>query len=462
MKRKVIVTAINDLLQTPEGLELLADFPRTLVIAHLRKITEESRSKQLLEGAIPKTNQEILNEARVKLVNDHQPTLKKVINGTGTILHTNLGRSNLAPCIKEELFHVAFGFSNVEYVLETGERGSRYAHLEKLLQKLTGAEAALVVNNNAAAVLLTLSALAKGKEVVVSRGELVEIGGSFRIPEIMELSGCHLKEIGTTNKTHKKDYLQATEEEFDGLILKVHTSNYSIKGFTAEVDLKDLKEIASTRNIPLVYDMGSGVLTSLGNYGVETGYTVKEVLSTGVDIVTFSGDKLLGGPQAGIIVGKKEYIEKMKEHQLTRALRIDKMTIAALEGTLRLYLDETKAISSIPTLNMLTLSKEELHRKAICLMKSLFRLEGLQVKLIEGISQVGGGSMPDVELSSWLLALEPEKLSTTSFVEALRKASIPIILRIKKEQCLLDIRTVNETDFPIVINMIRETLESYR
>lgn len=458
MTMRVEIPAINDLLALPEVLDLMQQYSRERVVVALRHGTQLSRERQIEAGLPSLTAQEIANEARNFLIAETSPTLKRVINGTGTVLHTNLGRAKLAASAKKALEEVAFNFSNVEYTLETGQRGSRYSHVEALLKKLTGAQAALVVNNNAAAVLLTLHTLAQGKEVIVSRGELVEIGGSFRIPEIMALGGCVLKEVGTTNKTHLKDYQQAVSEE-TALLLKVHTSNYRIQGFTASVTLEELKETAKQAGLPLVYDMGSGALLSLEAYGVPQELTVQETIAAGADIVTFSGDKLLGGPQAGIILGKKAYIDRLKANQLTRALRIDKLTIAALEATLLLYLDTQQAVKEIPTLQMLTVEQQSLKEKALQLEAELQKIASLRVTLREGVSQVGGGAMPTEELATWLVAIQSPLLSTTELVNQLRQNEVPIITRVKNQECLIDIRTIEEEEIPQIVTAVAKIIK---
>ncbi|MGX6979638.1 L-seryl-tRNA(Sec) selenium transferase [Vagococcus elongatus] len=458
MTKKVSVPSMTEMLQTHMVKELLADYPRELVVDCFRKVTAASRKQQLESGDKAKTLDCLLSEAKKMIAKAYQPTLKKVVNATGTILHTNLGRSKLPSDLKEQLLNVAFHFTNVEYDLETGQRGSRYEHLEKLLITLTGAEAALVVNNNAAAVLLSLSALASGKEVIVSRGELVEIGGSFRIPEIMKLSGCDLKEVGTTNKTYASDYERAIDEEQTGLLMKVHRSNFTISGFTESISLKELKTVADAAELPLIYDMGSGTLIELDKYGLRKEETVSGALRDGADIVTFSGDKLLGGPQAGIIVGKKEFIDQMKQHQLTRALRIDKLTIAMLEGTLRQYLDEEKAIQTIPALHMLTVSESVLKEKAETLFNSLSHLNEADITLTRGKSQVGGGSMPEQELSTWIVSVKPKKISVTEFAFRLRQGESPVIGRIHSDRYLLDVRTIEKEEIELISEKVTEIL----
>lgn len=458
MKKKIVVPSITEMLQADLAEDLLLNYPRNLVVEHFRKAADISRHQQLTEEAEPKTVSELINEAKRTIEAAYQPTLVRVINATGTVLHTNLGRARLSSKLREELVDIACNYVNVEYTLETGQRGSRYDHLEQTLTKLTGAEAALVVNNNAAAVLLSLTTLAQGKEVIVSRGELVEIGGSFRIPEIMTLGGCLLKEVGTTNKTHRFDYERAIDEDETALLLKVHRSNFSIVGFSESVSLKELKEIGQEAGLPVMYDMGSGSLLSLQQHGLPEEETVQDALAAGADIVTFSGDKLLGGPQAGVIVGKKEYIERMKRHQLTRALRVDKLTIAALEGTLRQYFDEEQAIANIPTLQMLAVSDDVLKAKAETLCRLLSQHDSLAVRLEQGTSKVGGGSMPELELPTWLVSVSPKQMSVTDFVTELRHGKTPVIARTKFDLCLFDVRTITEDELSIVADEVAAVL----
>ncbi|MGE5589761.1 MAG: L-seryl-tRNA(Sec) selenium transferase [Bacillota bacterium] len=382
------------------------------------------------------------------LAREQRPSLRRVINGTGVVLHTNLGRSLLAPAAAQRVAEVAQSYSNLELDLETGERGSRYAHVESLLCRLTGAEAALVVNNNAGAVLLVLSALAQGREVVVSRGELIEIGGSFRIPDVMAQSGARLVEVGTTNKTHARDYERAITPE-SALLLKVHSSNYRILGFTAAVSREEMVQLARQRGLLAVEDLGSGVLVDdLPTYGYEAEPTAVASVRAGVDVVTFSGDKLLGGPQAGVIVGRREAVEKIRRHPLNRALRIDKLTLAALEETLRLYLDPRRAWAEVPTLRMLSLPKDELRRRAGSLARRLRTALGptARVETVEGFSQGGGGSLPAVEIPTWLVALRVTGLSPRQVEERLRRGDPAVLVRIQHDQVLIDPRTLLSGD----------------
>ena len=385
----------------------------------------------------------------------HTPNMRPVINGTGTILHTNLGRAPISPEHIKRIAEVACGYSNLEYNLEAGRRGERYSHFEKLLCKLTGAEAAMAVNNNASSVMLILSSLAKGGEVVVSRGELVEIGGKFRIPDVMEQSGAVLVEVGTTNKTHYDDYKNAITEETKAL-LKVHTSNYRIVGFTESVEIDELITLAKEHDLPIIEDLGSGVLVDLAKYGLTHEPMVQESIAKGADVVCFSGDKLLGGPQAGIIVGKKKYIDQMKKNQLTRALRIDKFTAAALELVLKEYLSEETAIRNVPVLRMITKPLEEIEKEAKSLVRML-RRSGFSghFQVVPCDSQIGGGSLPLERIPSFAAAVRPEKISVPKLEEKMRHLEIPIIPRTANDMILLDVRTIDRQQFKVIADQFR-------
>lgn len=385
------------------------------------------------------------------------PRFRRVINATGIILHTNLGRALLSEAAKQAVNTVADRYSNLEIDLTTGERGSRYTHATHLLKKVTGAEDGLVVNNNAGAVLLVLSALCRGKEVVVSRGQLVEIGGAFRVPEVMEQSGAILREVGTTNKTRIADYVAAIGPE-TGALLKVHTSNYRIVGFTESVSLEELVALGRQQGIPVIDDLGSGALVNVGQFGLAEEPTVAECIAAGADIVTFSGDKLLGGPQAGIIVGRGDLIARIKKHPLTRALRVDKFTLAALEATLRHYTDKDRAVQEIPTLRMIATSYEELSYRAEAMAQRLFAelKERAMVELQDGDSQVGGGSLPTENLPTRLVAVKCPQLSADDLAFKLRTNDPPIIGRIKKDWFLIDPRTLQDgEDEEIIRGLVR-------
>jgi L-seryl-tRNA(Ser) seleniumtransferase len=394
---------------------------------------------------------EVLNEARVILA----PSLRRLINATGVIIHTNLGRSLLAYDALRAVHEVASRYSNLEFDLKEGHRGSRYIHVEGLLCRLTGAEAAMVVNNNAGAVLIALDALARGGEVVLSRGQLVEIGGSFRMPDVMAQSGARLVEVGTTNKTHLRDFEGAIGPD-TALLLRVHASNYRIIGFTQEVPPVDLVALGRRHDIPVMEDLGSGCLLDLGAWGLEPEPTVQEVLRTGMDLVTFSGDKLLGGPQAGLILGRKALVEKIRKHPLARALRIDKLTLAALEYTLRLYWDPSEAVQSIPTLRMLSMTEGEVKTRANRFVRRIRKeaIPQLRVVTRPDLSQVGGGALPLLELPTWGVSLHVEDLSAAKLERKLRNADPPVIGRITEDVFYLDFRTVQDQDIRALVRVI--------
>ncbi len=443
----------------------LVDVPRETIVESIREEIEKLRKEISLNIIGSKELDERINSLPNIIIKRAQEKLryklKRVINGTGVVIHTNLGRSLISSKVMENVAEVVTNYSNLEFDLENGSRGSRYSHLVDVITKVTGSEAALVVNNNAAAVLLVLSSIAKDKEVVVSRGELVEIGGSFRIPDVMEQSGAKLVDVGTTNKTHLWDYENAIGED-TAAFLKVHTSNYRILGFTSAVELDEMVELGKKYNIPVIEDLGSGVLVDLSKYGLQHEPTVQESIKAGVDIVTFSGDKLLGGPQGGIIVGKKEYIDIMKKNPLTRAFRVDKFTIAALEATLRMYLNEAQAIENIPTLRMITTPIEELEKKANLLSSMLKEalINKYIIKVVDEFSQVGGGSMPLEEIPTKAVRISPKSGSITELERHLRTYNVPIITRLYKENMYIDIRTINEDDYHIVVDGFKCAIDS--
>ena len=443
------IPAINKILLLDEIKELINTYTEVAVKSAIKQYIEEVKQAILNEELteVPSLSK-IIGEVEKIVEKEDKNSLRRVINATGTILHTNLGRSLLSQKIKENIESVAFNYSNLEFDIDNKKRGSRYVHLIDIIKKLTGAEDVLVVNNNAAAVLLTLNTLVKDQEIIVSRGELVEIGGAFRIPEIIKLSGGVPVEVGTTNKTHLKDYENAITEE-TGALLKVHTSNYKILGFTESVSNEEISYLARENELVSINDLGSGQFVDFSKFGLPYEPTVKEILDSGIDIVTFSGDKLLGGPQAGIIVGKKKYIEKMKKNQLTRALRVDKMTLASLEATLKLYLDEKDALEHIPTLHMISLSKERLFGKADVLKTKLSDLD-FDIRIEEDKAEVGGGSYPASYLESVAVKLTHRKLHATEIERKLLEVEIPIITRIKDNSIILDMRTLRTREFDIV------------
>ncbi|MDF2839447.1 MAG: L-seryl-tRNA(Sec) selenium transferase [Clostridia bacterium] len=458
IKQQVLssISSVDELLKLDEIQKLLFAYPRSIVVECIRAYLKDYRKhvlslsdEELMQ--LSSTEQFFVEGITSKVHHTMGNKLINVINATGVVLHTNLGRAVLSKKVKESLWSIACGYSNLEFELETGSRGSRYSHVEELICQLTGAEAAMVVNNNAAAVMLVLSTMAKDKEVIVSRGQLVEIGGSFRVPDVMSQSGAVLKEVGTTNKTHLWDYENAVNEN-TGALMKVHTSNYRILGFTKELESEELVELGNRLGLPVIEDLGSGVLLDLQKYGLPYEPTVQSAVKAGMDVVTFSGDKMLGGPQGGIIVGKKRYISQMRKNPLTRAFRIDKLTLAALEATLKLYLDEDTAIKEIPVLHMLTIGKEELNKKAKKLYNKLLNKIGDQCSLavIDELSEVGGGSMPMHKLPTKAVAVSAPGLSIDRLEEALRSYRTPVIARISKDRLILDLRTVFEEEIELI------------
>jgi len=425
--------SVDSLLRTHTAAELIAAYGRPLTLAALRQTLEAVRAQaQNLPATLPR--QEILRRAARRLETWARPTLQPVINATGVVIHTNLGRAPLSPEALKAIQAVGHGYSNLEYDLERGKRGSRLAHAEALLQRLTGAPAALVVNNNAAAVLLALTALARRRRVVIARSQLVEIGGGFRVPDIMQQSGCKLVEIGATNRVHLEDYRQVIAEQPIALVLIAHRSNFDIVGFTAEPALAEVARLARAAGLPLVYDLGSGALLDTAAFGLRHEPTIQETLQAGADLVCFSGDKLLGGPQAGIIVGRADLVAKLKKHPLARALRADKTTLAALSATLLHYLRD-EARRRVPVWRMIATPQEMLAA----------RVEGWIAALgqgcaLEGRSTVGGGSLPGETLPTTLLALEVPH--PARFLARLRACHPPIVARVQRQRVVLDPRTV--------------------
>ncbi|MGL4762024.1 MAG: L-seryl-tRNA(Sec) selenium transferase [Sarcina sp.] len=445
---------VDPILESKIGKELAKEFTRERVKLALRDSLSFYREKILKKEIIDTVDEaKIIDKAKSILKVSFEKNLKRVINATGIVIHTNLGRSVLSEKSVEAVCEVAKNYSNLEYNLKEGQRGSRYSHIEGILNKLIRSEAALVVNNNAAAVMLILNEIAKGKEAVISRGELVEIGGSFRIPDVMEYSGAILKEVGATNRTHTRDYENAINEN-TGVLLKVHSSNYKIIGFTKEVTSSEIAQIGKDNNIPTYEDLGSGVLINLPNI-LNGEKTVKDSVEAGIDIVSFSGDKMLGGPQAGIIVGKKNYIDKLKKNPLTRALRVDKFTLAALEATLLEYLKEETVIENIPTLEMITESLDSLKARAQEFMESLSKLSKYDFDIKEDVSFVGGGSMPEQELKTYVIEVN-SNLSSNELERKLRSYEIPVIVRIRKDKILLDIRTIRKEEYSIIVKALEE------
>ena len=432
---------VQKLLDSKPAASLMETYSRQGVLQGIRACLDALRRNFANGNARPFENDAFFQDLRDRLERQRAMSLQRVINATGIGIHTNLGRAPLPLQALDAIRDVSIGYSNLEFDLESGARGSRYAHVDELLQSLTGAEAAVVVNNNAAAVILTLNTLAEGGEVIVSRGEQIEIGGSFRIPDVIGSSGARLVEVGSTNKTRVEDYGSAITEH-TGVLMKVHTSNYRIVGFTASASREDLSALARDHGLPLVEDLGSGTLIDLASYGLPHEITVQEVVQAGVDVVTFSGDKLLGGPQAGIVVGKQPLIEKMRKNPLIRALRIDKLSLAALEATLRLYLDEDRLRESLPLLRQLTQNIETLTQKATELQESVQSIEGVTAAIEDGEGYAGGGSLPDQAIETKLIVIRASRMKPDALAEALRKNKPPIVGRIADDTLLLDVRTI--------------------
>lgn len=456
------IPKVDVLLEKTEITELIEKYHRDVVvdvireeIDKLRNFIKENDDINLIEEKINNLVVNItLNVEKVYSYN-----LRKVINGTGTILHTNLGRAIISKKHADYLNEVVTSYSNLEYHLEDGKRGERYSHFEKLICKITGAESAMAVNNNAAAVMLVLSSMAENKEVIVSRGELVEVGGKFRIPDVMKSSKADLVEIGTTNKTHLEDYEDAISEN-TGAFLKVHTSNFKILGFTESVSIDELCKLGKEKDIPVIEDIGSGVLIDLSKYGLEYEPTVQDSIKAGVDVVSFSGDKLLGGPQAGIIVGKKKYIDKMKKNPLTRAFRIDKFTATILEMIFHEYLNEEDAIKNIPVLSLITKDIKEIEKNANKLYEKLIDVKDLaNVEIEDTLSQIGGGSLPAERIKSKGITIMPKNISTSLLEEKLRLGENPVVGRISEDKLILDMRTVLEDEIDILSQKIIRILK---
>ena len=434
--------------------KLLVEAARAVLERKRRQVLAATTDEEL--SAIDLGHEALQAEVSIWLMQAHRSHFRRVINATGVILHTNLGRALLSQAAVENVARLASHYSNLEYDLDRGQRGDRYVAVVGLLQRLTGAEEALVVNNNAAAVLLALQALAAGREVVVSRGELIEIGGSFRIPDIMRSSGALLHEVGTTNKTHLTDYRTAINER-TALLLKVHTSNYRIVGFTETVSREAIVQLGSASQLPVMEDLGSGNLVDLTAYGLEQEPTVSEVVRAGVDVVTFSGDKLLGGPQAGIIVGKKGYLEVLKRHPLNRALRIDKMTLAALEATLRHYLDPGAAVRAIPTLQLITASVQDVNRRARRMLRQVRGVIGgdWSVDVQADVSEVGAGALPLTKIPTRVIRVRSARMSATAIEHGFRRQDPPVLGRIQQDAFLLDMRMVQDHELPEVVQAFR-------
>lgn len=456
------IPKVDVLLENQDIVTLIENHHRDVVvdvireeIDKLRNFIKENDDINLIEEKI----NNLIENIKISTEKVYSYNIKKVINGTGTILHTNLGRAIISKKHADYLSEVVTSYSNLEYNLEEGKRGERYSHFEKLICKITGAEAAMAVNNNAAAVMLVLSSMAAEREVIVSRGELVEVGGKFRIPDVMKSSNAHLVEIGTTNKTHLEDYEDAISEN-TGAFLKVHTSNFKILGFTESVSIEELCKLGREKDIPVIEDIGSGVLIDLSEYGLEYEPTVQDSIKAGVDVVSFSGDKLLGGPQAGIIVGKKKYIDKMKKNPLTRAFRIDKFTATILEMIFHEYLNEEDAIKNIPVLSLITKDLKEIEKNTNDLFNKIEKLKDVaDINVEDTLSQIGGGSLPAERIKSKSVTIMPKNISTQFLEAKLRAGKNPVVGRISEEKLILDMRTVLEDEIDILAQKLIDILK---
>jgi L-seryl-tRNA(Ser) seleniumtransferase len=450
---------VDHLLVLMEKKTAFKNIPLNVCKSSARYVLDNLRKNILNKGEVDIADNAILDAILNHAENDIKNNLSGVINATGVVLHTNLGRSLLCKEALKNIVDIASGYSNLEYNVRQGIRGIRYSIVEDLISELTGAESAIVVNNNAGAVLLSLNSLAENKEVIVSRGELVEIGGSFRIPDVMTKSNAILKEVGTTNRTHTHDYTRAVSDN-TGLFLKVHTSNYHIQGFTSNVDIANLVDIGKKYGIPVMDDLGSGTLIDFSEYGLGSEPTIQDIVKSGADIISFSGDKLLGGPQAGIILGKKEMIDIIKTNPLTRALRIDKLTLAALESTLRLYRDNANVIKKITTLRMLTDSYANIKKRACTIMNKLqpALIKNVTIKLANLPSRPGGGAFPSQTLPSCCVTIKSKKFSASQLEKKLRNNDPAIIGRIEDDRFIIDPRTIQRGEEKIICKSLIEIL----
>ncbi len=452
------IPSVDEVLKSPEGRKWLESYPRIFVLKGIREGISRFRDEILKGERGGFSSEELYLQMERSIKGYSSLSLKPLINATGVVIHTNLGRAPLHKGAIENMVKISGGYSNLEYNLQEGRRGKRYDHIKGILTELTGAEDAVVVNNNAAAVLLCLSAMAKGKEVVVSRGELVEIGGSFRIPDVMLQSGALLHEVGTTNKTHLKDYSSAINEN-TALFLKVHQSNYRIIGFTEGVPVDELVNLGQLHGIPVMFDLGSGCFADLSRYGIRGEPVVRDVVEKGVDIITFSGDKLLGGPQAGIIIGRKKFIDRISTHPLMRAVRIDKLTLSSLEYTLHLYADIDRAIKEIPVLKMLLQDTGTIKKRAERLARSMKKiLPHFTIAVERDTSQAGGGSLPGISLQTYVVSLRHHDISATEIERLLRESDPPVIARIRDESVLFDARTIRDEEIKTFIDVLSSAL----
>lgn len=452
---------IDRVLLLPEVSGLCQNYSRDQVVEWARQAVAELKDKLLAGEELPRgpdgkiADEVVISKLMALMEKATGPSLKRVVNATGIVIHTNLGRSPLSPDLMRAISDILGTYSNLEYDLEKGKRGSRHDHLQRLIPLVTGAEEGFVVNNNAAAVLVSLTELAAGREVIVSRGELIEIGGSFRMPDIIESGGAGIREVGTTNKTRLVDYEKAITSD-TALILKVHTSNYKLEGFTEEADLKDLVKLGENAGIPVMMDLGSGLLTDLAGYGIEAERPVRWYVKAGPHIVTFSADKLLGGPQAGFIVGRSEYIKRIQKNPMVRALRVGKLTIAALEAMLTAYLSPGVE-ERMPTLSLLIQKPERIQARARRLANGIKRTwPEIEAKVESDHAYAGGGSLPAEALPTYVVSLQAPGMDAADLAEKFRQARVPVIGRIKRGRFCLDCRTVLSGDSRLICNALAE------
>jgi L-seryl-tRNA(Ser) seleniumtransferase len=450
--------SVDEILRGPDAGRWLSVFQRNIVVTAVRDVIAERREAMLAAKTADLSPEGLSSDIMRKISSLASFSLRPLINATGIVIHTNLGRAPLSEKVLGNVLEVGREYSNLEYDIASGKRGQRHAHTKRLLREITGAEDALIVNNNAAAVFLCLRAIARGREVIVSRSELVEIGGSFRIPDVMAASGASLREVGTTNKTHLRDYESAIDVQ-TALILKVHQSNYQIRGFTKSVEIEELVSLGKRYDIPVMFDLGSGCLIDLRPYGVREEPAVPDIVKAGVDIITFSGDKLLGGPQGGIILGKRHFVEKIQKDPLARAVRIDKLAIAAFEATLMEYRDTENAKSEIPVLSMLLQPPVEIEARAKKLASLLRRkIRGEKIRVVSDSSKAGGGSLPEVEFPTYAVSIKPAGISVNELELRLRHGALPVIARIREDSLLLDARTIRNQEISDVVEAVSAAL----
>src|SRR6056297_142972 len=459
------IPSVNDILENSNCKDLINKYNHELVLNKIRKVLDDKREKiaktdleKLKENDIDLTIDIIIKEVEKSIYDYLKPNLEKVINATGTVVHTNLGRSLLSDDAVKSLISVAKNYSTLEINKKTGERGSRYENVSQFLKELTKAESALVVNNNAAAVLLILDTFAKNKEVILSRGEMVEVGGSIRIPDVMEKSGAKLIEVGATNKVYIEDYENKINEN-TGMLLKVHTSNYRVMGFTQEVKLNELVKLGKKYQLPVVEDLGSGIINDLTDLGLKEEPTVVDKIEEGADLVSFSGDKLLGGPQAGIIVGKKDFIDKLKVNPLTRAIRVDKFTLASLEATLKAYIEQRER-NEVPTLKMLNENLSIIKDKAENLKNKLLKIndDRLEIDIKKDSSKVGGGAFPLQSIATYVVKIKHNNFDLNELSYKLRMNEIPIFTRLHDEHMYFDLRTIKENEIDQIVKVFEKIL----